>query len=103
MSGTHGVLADVMTASVNGEDRTIVTVLDDAMFVEADQTQCTKASRELRRLLTRHTGGRKRQYSSREWTAWKRGANGTPTTAGGRWGECSVAQDASQVKAAIMQ
>ena len=56
MSGTHGVLADVMTASVNGEDRSIMTVLDDAMFVEADQTQCTKASRELRRLLTRHTG-----------------------------------------------
>ena len=51
----HGVLADVMTASETGEERTVVTVLNVAMFVDADQAQCTKARRELysRRTLVR--------------------------------------------------
>ena len=46
-SGMHGVLADVMTASETGEDR---TVLNDVDFVDEDQAQCTKTS-----LLARHT------------------------------------------------
>ena len=56
VSGMRGVLADVMTASEPCEDRTIVTVLNDAMFVD-DQ-----ASRELHCLLA--TRGRKRQSSA---------------------------------------
>ena len=51
----HGVFADVMTASETGEDVSVVTVLNDATFVDADQAQCTKASRELYSLLARCT------------------------------------------------
>ena len=39
VSGLHGVLADVMTASETGDDRTIVTVPNDAMFVDVDHAQ----------------------------------------------------------------
>ena len=54
--GVHGVLADVMTASETGEDRTTATVLNDATIVDADQAQCAKASRELYSLVARCTG-----------------------------------------------
>ena len=55
MSGMHGALADVMTASETGEDRTTVTVLNDAMFVDTDQAQWTTVSTELYSLLARYT------------------------------------------------
>ena len=56
MSGTHGVLADVMTASEMGEGRNVGTVLNEVEFVDADQAQSTNASRELYSLLARYAG-----------------------------------------------
>ena len=40
----------------DGRERTIATVLSDAMFVGVDQAQRTKVNRELCRLLVRYTG-----------------------------------------------
>ena len=50
------MLADVTTASETGEDRTIATVLNDAMFEEPGQAQCKKSTKGKYSLLTRYTG-----------------------------------------------
>ena len=51
MSAMHGVLADVMLASETGEDRTIATVLNDAIFAVADQAQCTERQQRTAQLV----------------------------------------------------
>ena len=53
VSGMLGVVVDVMTVSETVEDRTIATVLNDAMFVDADRGAVYESHQRLTRCRKR--------------------------------------------------